>query len=50
MSYNCKLSVLRIVTWSYNYLLDKIISYLKLENYVQTITYDQTEIITWPNE
>ena len=47
MPYNCKLFVLRIVTWSYNCLLRIIISYLKPYYYVQTNDYYQIEIITW---
>ena len=35
MPYNCKLFVLKIITWSYNCLL-RIISYFKLYNCVQT--------------
>ena len=38
MSYNCKLFVLQIITWSYNYLLRTIIiSYLKPYKGVQII-------------
>ena len=38
-SYNCKLFVLEIVTWSSNCLLRVIISYLKSYNCVQTNNY-----------
>ena len=36
IAYNCKLFVLRIVTWNYNCLLKIIYSYLKAYNYEQT--------------
>ena len=36
--YNCKLFVLRIVTWSYNFLLSFIISYLKPYNCCKLMT------------
>ena len=48
MPYICKEFVLRIVTWSYNYLFRIIISYLELYNCVQTNDYYyQIEIIIW---
>ena len=37
----------KIVTWSYNYLLRIIISRLKPCNCVQTNDYYQIKIITW---
>ena len=49
MPYNCKLFVLRIITWSYNCLqrIIIIISYLKPYDCVQKNDYYLTEIITW---
>ena len=37
--YNCKLFILGIVTWSYDYLLRIIMSYLKQNKYVQINEY-----------
>ena len=48
MSYNSKLFLLRIFTWSYNcFIRIIIISYLKPYNCVQTNNYYFIDIITW---
>ena len=42
-----KLFVVKVVTWSNNYLLRFVISYLKPSNYMQTNDYYDIEMIIW---